>query len=152
MKIRMEIDDNFTENEVIIHCMEFNEQIQALQRLLAEVGNGSQRFPFYKGETEYYLPLSDILFFETEEGRISVHTSENVYQTTYKLYELEDLLPGCFLRISKSSILNVSRIYSITRSLSTCVVQFQNSHKQVYVSRHYYKPLKLKLEERWVSV
>ena len=148
MKIKIEIDENCIEEETVIRCRELNEQVQYLQRTLVEIAAGSQRFPFYRGDTEYYLSLSEILFFETQEGGISVHTLDNVYQTKYKLYELEELLPGYFMRVSKASILNVNRIYSITRNISTCVVEFQNSRKQVYVSRHYYKPLKAKLEEK----
>lgn len=53
------------------------------------------------------------------------------------------------MRVSKSTILNINHIYSITRNLtSSSIVEFQNTHKQVYVSRHYYKPLKFKLLEK----
>ena len=68
------------------------------------------------------------------------------------LYELEELLPGQFMRVSKSAILNTSHVYSITKNLSSSsVVQFRNTHKQVYVSRMYYKPLKCKLEEKRIK-
>lgn len=78
----------------------------------------------------------------------SAHTVDQVYRTKYKLYELEELLPGYFMRASKSAILNTNKIYSITHSLSNCIVQFQNTHKQIYVSRYYYKPLRERLEEK----
>lgn len=53
------------------------------------------------------------------------------------------------MRVSKSTILNIKSIYAINRSVSTsCTVQFQKSYKQVYVSRHYYKPLRNRLEEK----
>ena len=71
------------------------------------------------------------------------------YQTKYKLYELEDILPGFFMRVSKSTILNTNHIYSINRNLTaSSVVAFSDTHKQVYVSRYYYKPLISKLEEK----
>lgn len=77
---------------------------------------------------------------------------KEIYQTRYKLYELEELLPGQFMRVSKSAILNTSHVYSITKNLSSSsVVQFRNTHKQVYVSRMYYKPLKCKLEEKRIK-
>jgi DNA-binding LytR/AlgR family response regulator len=148
MNIRIEVDDKF-EEEIIIRCNQVNEKIYQIQKVISEIALKPQRFVFYKEDTEYYLTLEEILFFETEENSISVHTSDNVYQTKYKLYELEELLPGYFMRISKSAILNVNRIYSITRNLTaSSVVQFQNTHKQVYVSRYYYKLLKQKLEEK----
>lgn len=148
MKVRIEFTDNAAEEEIIIRCGSLSEEVQAIQKAVAEITSGKQKFVFYREETEYYLPLEEVLFFETDERDINVHTADQVYRTKYKLYELEELLPGYFMRVSKSAILNINKIYSITRSLSTCLVQFQNSHKQVYVSRYYYKPLKDKLEEK----
>lgn len=64
-------------------------------------------------------------------------------------YELEEFLPRYFMRISKSTILNTNKVYSIQRNLTaSSVIEFQNTHKQIYVSRYYYKPLKNKLEEK----
>ena len=152
MKIRIEVDVELAEEEVIIRCNGLNEHIQHIQEAVAGVSFEKQKFIFFKADTEYYLSLEEVLFFETDDSGISVHTINNIYQTKYRLYELEELLPGYFMRISKSAILNVNQVYSISRNLSAAsVVQFQNTHKQVYVSRYYYKPLKCKLEEKRIS-
>lgn len=149
MKIRIEIDENLTEDEVIIHCQSLTEEVAKIQKAVSEVINASQKLVFYKGTTEYYLTLDEILFFETAENGIHAHTKEDIYQTKYKLYELEDILPGFFMRVSKSAILNTHHIYSINRNLTaSSVVAFSGTHKQVYVSRYYYKPLTSKLEEK----
>ena len=149
MKIRIEIDENLIEDEVVIHCASINEEVTKVQKAISEVVNASQKLVFYKDATEYYLELDEILFFETDESGISAHTRKDVYQTKYKLYELEDLLPGFFMRVSKSTILNTRHIYSINRNLTaSSVVAFNGTHKQVYVSRYYYKPLVSKLEEK----
>lgn len=149
MKIRIEIDENLTEDEVIIHCQSLSEEVAKIQKAVSEVVNASQKFVFYKGTTEYYLTLDKILFFETAENGINAHTKDDIYQTKYKLYELEDILPGFFMRVSKSAILNTNHIYSINRNLTaSSVVAFSGTHKQVYVSRYYYKPLTSKLEEK----
>lgn len=149
MKIRIEIDEGMAEDEVIIRCRGLTEEVTAVQKAVSDVVNASQRFPFYKGNTEYYLALDEILFFETDDSGISAHTKKEMYQTKYKLYELEDILPGVFMRVSKSTILNTRHIYSISRNLAaSSVVAFEGTHKQVYVSRYYYKPLISKLEEK----
>ena len=149
MKIKIEIDESLSEDEVLIRCRGLTEQVTKIQKAVSEVVNTSQKFVFYRGNTEYYLALDEILFFETDGDGINAHTRDNIYQTKYKLYELEDLLPGCFMRISKSSIVNTNHIYSISRNLTaSSVVAFAGTHKQVYVSRYYYKPLVNKLEEK----
>jgi len=149
MKIRIEVDNKIKENEVIIRCNEFSEEVKNIQITLDDILSHKKRITFYKGDTEYYLYLKEIVFFDTEENGICAHTIDNIYNVKYKLYELEELLPGYFMRVSKSTILNTNHIYSITRSLSSSSkVEFQNTHKQVYVSRYYYKPLKIKLLEK----
>ena len=149
MKLRIEIDENLEEPEVVVRCGCLTDEVTHLQQAISKASGASQKSVFYKGSTEYYLTLNDILFFETDENGISAHTKDNVYQTRYKLYELEELLPGSFMRVSKSAILNTSHIYSIKRNLTAAsAVTFQGTHKQVYVSRYYYKPLISKLEEK----
>ena len=136
MKIKIEMDEQ-AEEEVIIRCRGMTEQIAAIQRAV------------YKGNTEYYLPMNDILFFETADHGVAAHTGNDMYEAGYKLYELEEILPGFFMRVSKSTILNTFHIFSINRNLTaSSVVAFENTHKKVYVSRYYYKPLISKLEER----
>lgn len=130
MKIKIEIDESAAEDEVIIRCRGLTKQVAAVQRAVRDVTNASEKILLYKGNTEYYVTLSKILFFETDENGISAHTRDEVYQTRYKLYELEDMLPGVFMRVSKSTILNTDQIYSSDRNLTaSSVVAFLNTHK-----------------------
>lgn len=149
MKIRLEMDSGIAEDEIVIRCSALSDEVQRVQKALADLALGQQRFVFYKGDRSYYLSLENVLFFETEEKTIYAHTAKDMYQVKYRLYELEEILPGHFMRVSKSTILNIHKVYSIQRNLTaSSLVEFQNTHKQVYVSRYYYKPLKIKLEER----
>lgn len=148
MKIRIEMDDN-NEEEVVIRCQSLTPQIMKLQQLLTDEVNKSGQFVLYKGDVEYYINLNQILFFETENSLVVAHTIKDSYETRKKLYELEDLLPGSFVRISKSAIVNINKIYAINRNLTaSSAIEFQGTHKQIYVSRSYYKLLKEKMEEK----
>lgn len=149
MKIRIDIDENSEEEEIIIKCKKVDSSIQEIQKAISDITSTTQKLSFYKEESEYYLPLEDILFFETSNNKINAHTQDDTYFMKYRLYELEELLPRYFLRISKSTIANTNKIFSITHILgSPNIVQFYNSYKQVYVSRLYFKELKNKLGER----
>ena len=66
--------------------------------------NTSRQSYFYQGDRSYYLPLEDILFFETDGKEILAHTIDQMYTIKYRLYELEEILPGYFMRVSKSTI------------------------------------------------
>ena len=130
MKLRIEVEDNIAEDEIIIRCKNITPQILQLQEKLQKEQSVFGNFVAYRGETEYYLDFRDILFFQTEAGQIQVHTKSDVYETDFKLYELEKMLPSCFLGISKSTIVNCEKIYSISRNLTAAsLVQFQGTHK-----------------------
>ena len=98
MKIRIEFDEKIKEDEVIIRCRELTSQVKNVQVVLSNILSEKAQITFFKDNTEYYISLEEILFFETEESSICAHTLDNVYQVKYKLYELEEILPSEFVR------------------------------------------------------
>ena len=126
-----------------------DETVQRLQEVVLREAQAANRITFYKQNQEYYFPLVDVLFFETEGEHIYAHTADDAYRIKHRLYELEALLPEDFVRASKSTIVNVRRIYSIARNITaSSLVKFTGSHKQVYVSRYYYAGLRKRLTPR----
>lgn len=149
MKIVLEIQEELEEDEIYIRCRSINTDILELQNHLQSLASKKKEIVVYKEETEYYLVLDQVLFFETSGRDIMLHTSNQSYQVKQKLYELESMLPDNFVRISKSTIVNVTAVYAITRnSVTGGVIQFANTHKQISVSRSYYKNFKYVLEDK----
>ena len=149
MRVKIEIDTGLEEPEVVIRCAGLDDAIVNLQSYITEHGGGKQCMPLYKGETAYYVPVENIYFFETEGKVIRAHTADDIFETPFKLYELEEQLPSGYMRISKSTIANLDYIYSITRNLTaSSVVEFLGSKKKVLVSRGYYKALVERLASR----
>ena len=66
MKIRIETDPSITEDEVIILCGKISDSILKMEHALNDLCISDTNFIFYKGDTEFYLPLDSILFFEKE--------------------------------------------------------------------------------------
>ena len=146
MKVRIELDPQMDEPEMIIRAPRLTEEVTRLQQLILE--QKMTPLTFYKDRSEYFVDVSKILFFETDGEKIYGHTREEAYEVRQKLYELEEILPIAFCRISKSTIVNTKQIYSIEKSFSgTSTVNFYQTHKQVHVSRHYYQLLKERLKE-----
>lgn len=143
MKINIQIDDNLDECEVIIRAKEVNNEVAQIQRALSGLSSEKGEIVFVKDDTEYYFGVERILFFETDQNKVYAHTAAEAYEVKYKLYELEELLPSYFLRVSKSTILNTRKVFGLTRNLTaSSKVDFAGSQKSVYVSRNFYKPLK----------
>ena len=149
MRVKIEIEEGLAEEEVIIRCGSLNESVISLQNYISRQGNSKRCLPLTNGDTEYYIPMEEIYFFETEGREIRAHTADKLFFCGYKLYELEELLPGSFMRISKSTIVNLDHIYSITRNLTaSSEVEFNDSNKKALVSRAYYKALTERLSIR----
>lgn len=149
MRIRIEIEENLTEDEVVIRCSSLNESIIAIQKNIAEAVRGRQQIMVMKGDKEYWLLLTEILFLETTENQVAVHSANQVFYTRLKLYELEELLPSVFMRVSKSAIVNTEKVRSIKKNITgASEVEFENCHKIAYVSRSYLKPFISRMEER----
>lgn len=152
MKIKIEIDEQLNENEITIRCRELDDQVEQLQKAVREINASSQRYVFQKGESQYYLSIDEILFFEADDHRIYAHTKNEVYETRYKLYELEKLLPSYFLRVSKSTVINMREVLSIKKNLtSASLIEFRGSDKKTYASRSYYKLLEMRMEELYLN-
>lgn len=147
MKLRVELSEKADE-EVVIRCRSMTKEVKWLQDLLRSVIGYNTELVLHIGTSVYYVPRNEILFFETDNGRITAHTADKMYYTNYKLYELEKLLPVSFLRVFKACILNVAEVSTIHKNLAgASEVLFRGSHKKVFVSRMYYKILKERIEE-----
>lgn len=146
MKIRIEIDETAEESEVIIRCARIDPTIVHVQSAVLDALAEEQRLSLFKNGMEYYLPPDDILFFEAVGGKTWAHTPDDVFEIKMRLYELEEMLPRSFIRISKSAIVGTKNIRSIEKNIAgPSIIRFGGSHKQIAASRQYFKILKERL-------
>ncbi len=146
MRIKIEIADE--SEEIVIRCRERDERILEIERVIDTVLKGSGEMALYLSGTEFFVVKSDILFFESEGDKIYAQTSDKRYVTDYKLFELENVMPHYFVRISKSTIANVKVISSMRREVTgNGEVTFKNCERRAYFSRGYYKRLRDKIDE-----
>ena len=150
VKIRLDISSEYREKEIVIRANKKDEEVAEILRNLQEIDTKLHNINGYLDNTVYSLSTQDILFFETNDRNVYAHTKDNAFLIHYRLYELEENLPDNFLRVSKSSILNVDEVKSLTQSVMGNLIQFRDSYKQIYVSRRFLKKLKLKLNQRKV--
>ena len=146
MKNKIEIADQ--DEEIVIRCRERDALVQEIERALDRVLKGSGEMALYLAGTEFFVPKSDILFFESEGDKIYARTADKSYLTDYKLFELENVMPAYFVRISKSTIANVKAIASVRREVTgNGELTFKNCDRRAYFSRGYYKCLRDKINE-----
>ncbi len=149
MKIRVEIDDTLMDEEILIRCRELNEDTLNLQKRLAEMVQSSLQLHVEKGGAEFFLKTEEIVFIEAAGSVVAVHTKDAIYESREKLYELENMLGFGFMRVSKSTIINLNAIRSIRKNIAgPSEVEFRGTAKKAYVSRNYINILMNKLEEK----
>ena len=145
MKIRIEPSET---EEIVIRCREPNKKIYDLRAAIEDALRGENELRLLSGATEHFISKTDILFFESSEGKVYAHTAKGMYVAPHKLFELESLLPPSFVRISKSAIVNIHQISAMKREVvGNGELSFRGCEKKTYFSRAYYKLLQYKIEE-----
>lgn len=147
MKVKIDISPQY-DKEIIIRSFVEDEEIKAIVESLKNIEKHFTQITGYIDETTYSIELDKIIFFETSERRVYAHKINKSFLIRHRLYELEEKLPDNFLRVSKSTILNVNEISSLSRSVTGNLVQFKDTYKKIYVSRRFLKELKNKLNQR----
>ena len=142
MKFKIEISPG-CEEEIILRAPEATERIRRLQSVIENALEKPGELMLYDAGKEYYIPYSEIIFFEANAGRVYAHTDKAFYVCPMSLSELCEVLPRSFARASKSCLLNTAAVYSITRSpTGVGEAEFVSTRKKAYISRMYYKTVR----------
>lgn len=142
------IEDENLEEEVVLKIKKLDSSTLELKRQIERilVNNQNNSIIVYYGDRTMILDIHDILFFETYDKSVYAHTVNNAFPTKLRLYELEETLSDGFVRISKSCVVNLKQVSTIQKEFTgSAKIEFKNSLKITYVSRRYFKLLKLKL-------
>lgn len=140
MKIKIELDERLSQDEMIIKCYEETEIIKDI----IEYINGKQySITVYDEGHMYKILISDILYFDSVDSKTYVYLSDKVYSCDLKLYEIEEeLSKNDFIRISKSCILNLSALMSVKRLLNGRLMAALKNGEEVVINRSYVKSFK----------
>ena len=145
MKITLNQDPAFPETEVIINCSQADEDIL---HLVAMLRIHQRKLVGTREGESYLLDAKDILYIDTADKRTFLYTREAVYESTLRLYELEEGLGGLeFLRSSRSALVNFRRVQSIRPELGGRLLVTLESGERLYVSRQYAAAWREKLRE-----
>lgn len=149
MKVSLDIDSDYQETKVTIHCSEMDDKIKGILDFLK-----GRKIEFLVGkdkEMQHILKPNDIHYFHTEREGVVAVTAEGSFMLKEKLYELEKMLPSTqFIRLSKSVIANLHELSRFEASFNgTLCVHFKSGQKE-YVSRTYVSGIKeiLKVNRR----
>ena len=143
MDVEIEQVGRERKEQVLIRCHAVTEEVR---EIAAFVKSRQGRLTGMKDSRQYEIAVSDIYYFESVDGKTFLYTKDQVYETSYRIYELESMLrPKNFLRVSKSMLLNLMKIRSIQSALNGRFAAVLLSGEEVIISRSYVKGLKAAL-------
>jgi len=143
MDVEIEQVGRERKEQVLIRCHAVTEEVR---EIAAFVKSRQGSLTGVKDSRQYEIAVSDIYYFESVDGKTFLYTKDQVYETSYRIYELESMLrPKNFLRISKSMLLNLMKIRSIQSALNGRFAAVLLSGEEVIISRSYVKGLKAAL-------
>lgn len=97
-----------------------------------------------EGRFVQILP-KDIYYFEAVDNKVFVYLEKDVYECKLKLYELEQRFAEMdFFRATKSTIVNLSRIKSLSPAFNGQFELLMKNEEKLIVSRQYVPGLKAK--------
>lgn len=135
MRIEVEISEDVTELEITIKC---REKTAVVDRLVAALQMIDRQIMVSCEGSITPLGLGEILYIESVDGKSFVYTKEKIYESSCKLYELEERLEAyMFVRISKSAIVNLEHIKSMKTWLDRRLFITMENGEQLIASRQY---------------
>ncbi len=143
MKIFIEEPPLGEEDHVIIRCRQMSKELlQFINNLKTQKPN----IVGLNGSDIHRLDPDDIYYFEAVDNKVFIYCREKVFESKYKLYEVEEMFTGSdFLRVSKSVILNLRRITFLSPAYSGRLEASLDNDEKVIISRQYVPDLKKKL-------
>ena len=138
--LRIEQVSSEDESEVIIRCHKLSPR---LKQVIALLKNEELRLTAYVGDRTFQLVPSDIFYIESVGGKTYFYGKNQVYESKTRLYELEETLGDFdFFRVSKSMLINLTKIQSFTPATSRRLEAIMQNGEKVLISRHYVSTLK----------
>ena len=143
MKININIDGSYKETEITINCAAMSEE---LKKVIAGLRALDFKLTGTRNGQTYILDAAKILYIDTVDKGTFLYTKAEVYESSLRLYELEEMLSARdFFRAGKSSIINFAKIKSLKSDIDGRIIVVMENNEKLIVSKQYAPFIKNKL-------
>ena len=137
------VNEGFSDTEVIINCPQASDEVL---KMVSIIQSFDKKLSGIKDGQTFIIDSRDVLYFDTVDKRNFLYTTDDVFDTTLKLYEIEERLTNTgFIRSSKSQIINITKIKSLRPDFGGKMEVTMLNGEKLIVSRQYTKLLKERL-------
>ncbi|MGN0175726.1 MAG: LytTR family DNA-binding domain-containing protein [Methanobrevibacter sp.] len=145
MKVNLFVSKDVEEPYAEIHTNELNENITKAMSIL-ENDESNELLAVKKDSDIALLEYDDIFMFRVENKQVNVFTKDYDYIIKKPLYQIEENLNSDFVRISKTTIVNLKKIKRVAPSLRGMMfIELKNGLKD-NISRKYLPNFKQALD------
>ncbi len=132
---------NKEKEQVIIECVEITPEIREIHSYVQN--KGMELSGVVDGQYQKKFRLEDVYYFEALDEKVFAYTKEQVYEVKMRLYEVEKEYENQhFIRCSKSIVLNLMLLDSISPALNGRFFAHMKNGEKVIISRQYASHLK----------
>lgn len=143
MKIIIEDVNQGEEEQIIIRCRSLDDTVL---KLISELKARQKKLTGIKDGIITMIDAQNVYYFEGVDNKVFIYCKQNIYESKLKLYEIEEDYDNTyFFRASKSVILNISKIKSVSPAFSGRFEALLFNGEKIVISRQYVPELKKRL-------
>ena len=145
MKVNLFVSRDIEEPYADIHTNELTDSVTKAISIL-ESDESSDMLAVKRGSDIALLQFSEVYMLRVEDKQVKVYTENADYLIKKPLYQVEETLSSDFVRISKTTIVNLKKIERVAPSLKGMMfIQLKNGLKD-NISRKYLPDFKNALD------
>jgi len=145
MKVNLFVSRDIEDPHADIHTNELTDKVSKAISIL-ESDESNDMIAVKKGSDIALLQLDEIYMFRVEDKQVTVYTENSNYLIKKALYQVEEGLDSDFIRISKTTIINLKKIERVAPSLKGMMfIELKNGLKD-NISRKYLPDFKKALD------
>lgn len=131
------------EEEIVVKCHEISDEVLSV---VENLKSGESMILGAQDNEIFRIPVKDIYYVESVDNKTYIYLQKNIYDTKLKLYEIEEKCRGTKLfRCSKSMIVNIAKIRSVTPSINGRFEAKMHNGEVVIISRQYVSAFKKRI-------
>jgi len=143
MRVEIEVNPDITEETAILRVPKMTSELMALVEILEDgnrhsIKDKSSMLVAKKDDKVFLIEPDKVDIIRSEGGKIVLYDhKKKEYMLTKSLGEILEQLPNHFVRISKSAIVNTSRVDYLSNSFDRTMYIIMENGVHDYITRKY---------------
>ena len=145
MKVRLDIDQQYAEEQIIIEAPTLSSKVQKVQDFVQSLDQKETLKGRFQDQV-FLIEIQKIQRIYIENRKVLAETGNRTYALDIRLYQAVEILPASFIQISQSEIVNIDAISHLKLTSNGLIEIYLKNDSFTYSSRRYLKAIKEKLE------